>query len=322
MKKIYLLTISILLSLSLYSQTEDVVLPSDLKQLTIITEPSTLHKGFFRAGIVFSYGVVDKYFTDDKKKEFFPESTWASSWSSSFILQYGITDRLTAEVYIPYNNEVWNYHQFYTSGELGITQEESWDLSGKGIGDISLSARYQVIQGSQTAASLTANLDITLPTGRKNPANVNDTYDYDLPTGYGAIVINPGVLYRKISYPYSYKAYLRYAYNLPGEKIMNPGDTEESEFTYGNRIDLGGSFDFHLNDWLAITNELNYFFTGKGEIQDVPEEDLYTKWGLSYEARLVFQIRRIRLAEAVRIPLKGKSISADPLYVILLQYTF
>lgn len=322
MKKIYLTVIISLFTLSIFPQTEEMVLPSDLKQLTIITEPTTLHKGFFRAGIVFSYGVVDKYFTDDNKKEFFPESTWASSWSSSFILQYGINDRLTAELFIPYNNEVWNYHQFYTSGELGLTQEENWDLQGSGLGDISLGARYQVLEGSQTKASLTASIDITLPTGEKNPTNIEDTYDYDLPTGYGAFVINPGILYRKISYPYSYKAYIRYTYNLPGEKIINPGDTEESEFTYGNRVDLGGSFDFHLNDWLAVTNELNYFLSGKGEREKVPDNELNTSWGLSYETRLVFQIRRIRLAEAVRLPLKGKSISADPLYVILLQYTF
>lgn len=322
MKKIKLILLLALASITLMSQTEEMILPSDLKQQTIITEPSTLHKGFFRAGMVFSYGVVDKYFNEDKKKEFFPESTWASSWGFALLLQYGITDRLTAEIYLPYRNETWNYHAEYNSGEFNQTQIRSWDIRGKGLSDISVGARYQIIPGSDSKASLRAAIDITIPTGSKNPSNVIDNFDYDLPTGYGTIAISPEIMYRKIQYPYSYKGYLRFSYNLPGERLINPTDTDETEFTYGNHLELGGSFDFHLNDWLAVTNELNYFYNGKGKQDGAPDESLYSEWGISYEARLVFQIRRIRLAEAVRFPIKGKSISADPLYVILLQYTF
>lgn len=322
MKRAIILNIILLITVPAMSQTEGMIVPSDLKQQTIITEPATLHKGFFRMGILFDYGVVDKIFNEEKKKDYIPESTWASSWDVGMILQYGATDRLTFDLVIPYRNEIWNYYQSYTSAEYNTTQEESWNLQGKGLSDIFFSTRYQLISESVSSPSLTGSLHITLPVGKKNPENVRGEYDYDLPTGYGTLALQPELRLRKISYPFSYIAYLAYTHNLPGTKLIYATDTQESEFKYGNRIDLGASLNFHINDWVAVTNDLNYFFAGKGQQENVPERNLYTKWGLSYEARLVFQIRRVRLAEAVRIPLKGKMISADPLYVILLQYTF
>lgn len=322
MKSAILINIFILVSLPLCAQTEGMIVPADLKQQTIITEPATLHKGFFRVGILSYYGVADKMFDEEKNKDYIPESTWATSWDIGTLLQYGVTDRLTLDLLIPYRNEIWNYYQSYTSAEYNTTQEESWDLQGKGLSDVTFSTRYQLIPESESRPSLTGSLHITLPTGSKNPENVVDNYDYDLPTGYGSVALQPEFRLRRISYPFSYIGYMSYTYNLPGTKIIDATDTQESEFKYGNRIDLGASFNFHINDWVAVTNDLNYFFTGKGEQENIAERDLYTKWGLSYETMLVFQIRRVRLAEAVRIPIKGKMISADPLYVILVQYTF
>lgn len=304
------------------SQSEEMILPSDLRQQTIITEPATLHKGFLRVGMIIDYGVVDKIFDENKSRDLISESTWASTWDYALLLQYGITDRFTADIYIPFRNEVWNYYKSFISAEYNTIQENSWDLQGKGLSDISLSARFQLITESASLPSLTGALHITVPTGSKNPENIRGDYDYDLPTGYGVFVLNPELRLRKITYPFSYIGYIGYSYNLPGSKIMNASDTQETEFKYGNRFNMGASFNFHLNDWVAVTNDLNYFFAGKGEQADVAMDDLFTRWGISYEARMVFQVKRVRLAQAVTIPLKGKLISADPLYVMLVQYTF
>ena len=322
MNRIIIATILALIALPALSQTEEVILPSDLKQQTIITEPATLHKGFLRMGLVASYGVVDKYFNDESKREYFPESAWAASWGYMLLAQYGVTERLTAEFWLPYNNETRNYYQVYIDPAFNTELENSWDLKGRGLGDISLSARYQLITESESRPSLTGTMDITLPTGRKNPANIKGDYQYDLPTGGGAFTFRPELRARKISYPLSYVAYVGWLYHLPGKKLFSAQDTVESDFQFGSRIDVGVSMNFHLNDWIAVANEINYFHSGKGEQENVADEDLPTSWAVSYETRLVFQIRRVRLAEAVRIPIKGKIVSADPIYVILLQYTF
>ncbi|MEZ5001050.1 MAG: hypothetical protein R2744_08180 [Bacteroidales bacterium] len=54
----------------------------------------------------------------------------------------------------------------------------------------------------------------------------------------------------------------------------------KTDFKYGNRFNAGVSFNFHINDWVAVTNDLNYFSTGKGEQQNLTADELYTKWVL------------------------------------------
>ncbi len=322
MKKIIILSLFTLIFSGLSAQTVEMILPSDLKQQTIITEPSTLNKGFFRVGIITNYGVTNKYFDADGKKDYFPESVWASSWGYSLLLQYGISDRLTAEVWLPYNNDIWNYNTVYIIPEYNSIEENSWDLKSKGLGDINISARYQLLKETDSRPSLTGALDIGIPTGRKEPANIEGDFQYDLPTGIGVFTFNTELKARKISYPFAYTAYAAFLYHLPGTKIFQPSDEEEKDFHYGSNFNTGASIGFHMNDWIAVTNEVNYFLSGKGEKEGAQEDELVVNWAVSYEARLVFQIRRVRLAEAVRLPLMGKTISADPLYVILLQYTF
>ncbi|HRT90726.1 MAG TPA: hypothetical protein P5257_11490, partial [Bacteroidales bacterium] len=54
-----------------FSQTEKQLMPSDLKQQTIVTEPVTLRKGFLRVGSMLNYRVADKYFSDDGVKKYY-----------------------------------------------------------------------------------------------------------------------------------------------------------------------------------------------------------------------------------------------------------
>lgn len=322
MKKFIFLAFLVFSPMLIKAQTENILLPSDLKQQTIVTEPPTLRKGFLRAGLVGSFGVVDKYFNEDGDKIYFFESAWASMWAYTMLIQYGISDRLTVELWLPYKNERWNYSQLYYSPGTDQIIENSWDLKAKGLSDISVAASYQIITETDSRPSLVSIIDLTIPTGEKNPTNIEDDFNYDLPTGYGEYVIGLDLRARKINYPFSYTAYVHYLYHLPGKKKFSSQDTEEIDFKSGDRIDFGGSFNFHLNEWIALSNELNYFYSWKGEQEGVQEEDLFTNWAISYETRLVFQIRRVRVAEAVRIPLKGRNVSADALYVMLVQYTF
>jgi hypothetical protein len=113
-----------------------------------------------------------------------------------------------------------------------------------------------------------------------------------------------------------------YDYNLSGSRLISPWDVDEKKFTYGNFFVAGGNFNLHLNEWIALANELNYSHRGKGKIENTPASDLTTAWGFSYETRLIFQIKRFRLGEAVTFPLKGKNIGADPQYVLIAQYVF
>jgi len=322
MKKISLIYLLVIFSTLAFGQTEKIINPADLKQQTVITEPLTLRKGFLRVGLFYNYSLVDKYFDNSAKKTFYPGSGWATSNNLQFLTQYGVNDRLTVELRIPYTSDLKNVHQKMYAPIIDSMVSANYSTRGRGIGDLIVDAIYQIIPSKDHKLSLRAEMDLTLPTGRKNPANVVNPYEYDAPTGNGAFVVTPGLYARLLSYPFSFTAFAYYDYNFKEHKILNAGDLEEKEFKYGNHINTGGSINFHLNEWIALINELDYDHWGKGEEEGVPANDLYTRWSFSYSPRLIFQIRRFRLGESVEIPLKGKMTGADPQYILFVQYVF
>jgi hypothetical protein len=322
MKKLLFIGSIILISHVARSQVETQLLPSDLKQQTIVTESVTLRKGFFRTGLAMSYGVVDKYFDDAKKRNYVSGSSWGSSSLFLFTFQYGISNRLMIDFSTPVNSTKQVYNNMVVSPENNLDFPVVADLKGSGIGDCYLTIKYQIIPEEERKMSLTGSLDLTLPTGEKNPTEVKSYTDYQLPAGNGFLAIGTRVSARRVQYPFSYTAYVGYNYKLKGSRLIFPTDLEETEFKDGNAIETGGSFNLHLNEWIALANELNYYYRGEGVIMTEPDTKIDPAWAFSYESRLVFQIKQFRLGEAVRVPLIGKNVSADPLYVLLVQYIF
>ena len=74
MKKLLLFINYCLVPGMVMAQVEEQVLPTDLKQQTIITQPVTLYKGFLRVGFTGTYGVIDRIFTEDGDKVYAPEN--------------------------------------------------------------------------------------------------------------------------------------------------------------------------------------------------------------------------------------------------------
>jgi hypothetical protein len=106
---------------------------------------------------------------------------------------------------------------------------------------------------------------------------------------------------------------------------MEPGEDEIS-FKSGDVVDLSGSFNFHLNDWIAIVNDITFYRFGKDKYfgETSWDSSINTdRWFLSYQPSLVFQIKRFRFYEVSEIPLVGKKyVPCDPSYKIGLQYIF
>ena len=323
MKRISYIILIILTPICSYSQTEKQLVPSDLKQLTVITEPATLYKGFFRAGIEMSYGVMDKYFTTDGKRAYFPGSAWGSNTSLNASIQYGITDKFQVLVTIPYVNNLYQGPHFYYLPSADTSVDGSFSLRGKGLSDINAALKYQIIPEGDSKSSLTARVYVTFPTGQKNPTNIKGPNEFDPATGNGNFATELNLTYRKITYPYSYSLYAGYDYSFGGTKLLNATDTKEKSFNDGNIFRTGASFNFHLNEWIALTSDLSFYHKGKDKIENKITEGTLSRWALSYEPHIVFQIKRFRLAEAIVIPLFGKNeIPADPQYILIAQYTF
>jgi hypothetical protein len=305
------------------AQVQEQVSPAERKQQTIVTEPVTLYKGFFRAGLATWYNVIDKIFLDSRKQSQ-PGNIWGSTFSLSFYGQYGISDRLMAEVALPYVRD--NIYQSVVY-ELPMDFNEQyvyprkWKTQANGIGDLDLTFGYQFIQETPSRPALAAFVTATLPTGEKNVID-NDDDDpntFNRPTGQGEFALNTVVRLRQIRYPFSYSISAAYKYRTESSKVIAV-DQPEVKYRNGSLLDISGSFNFHMNDWIAFKNIVDIMQIQKDKVNG--EETGEKAWLLQYLPGISFQLKRLRFDQGVMIPIKGNNVAADPGYLLIVQYTF
>ncbi|KPK86116.1 MAG: hypothetical protein AMS27_05785 [Bacteroides sp. SM23_62_1] len=306
-----------LISIYIVAQIEQQMVPSEMKQLTAITEPATLMKGFFRVGMVYDHAFVKKLYDENANKIVLPGSSLSQTRALSITLQYGITDRFQVNLLLPFEFDLIQQSALWEDPLFRQKTIATWNQKGVGIGDLSFGLNSQIIKESDQFPSITAFGLITVPTGRKDITNVVDQRNYDLPTGSGEIRLSLDLQARKIVYPYSFIFIASIEYPLGGEKILSPGG-EKTSFKSGQVYRITGGVNFHLNDWLSMANNLDYQYISEAEIDNNPVG--YNPWALQYHPYFHFQIRRLRFIQSVLIPLKGKYYSADPHYNFILQF--
>jgi hypothetical protein len=323
MRKSYILLIFVFLQSAGFSQVQEELSHAQRRQQTIVTEPITLYKGIFRGGIATEYNFTDKVFKDSGK-ESPPGNSWGSSFLSLLFGQYGISDRLMLELFVPFMKSVVFQSAVY---ELPLDNSEQylypyrWRTEAKGFGDVKLSAAYQMIEETTTRPALAAFITATLPTGEKNVVDNNDSNanTYSRPTGQGNYAFRSLLHLRKIRYPFSYSISAAYQYRTTTQKIVAV-DEPAVRYRNGNLFDVSGSFNFQLNDRLAFKSSLDMFQLARNELND--ERVGEKAWLLQYLAGFSFQLKRLRFDQGVIIPLKGNNLPADPRFLLTMQYAF
>jgi len=321
MKKIFVSLVLIIIANVAYSQEEDKLLVSEIKQSTVITQHATLNKGFFLLGSVFTYTVGDKMFSDNGKKDYAPENSWAKYSTEYLHFQFGLTNRIELAFALPYKITSISKSVIWEFPTIDSSITEKYKSKGKGIGDIEFGIYYQLIEGSKTKPSLVCKLSATFPTGEKNPTNIKGPWEYDMPNGSGEATLALELIYRKITYPYSYSFSGAFKYSFGGEKIMFPYENSIS-FKSGNYYEVGGNFNFLLNDWIAVQNDLLLFYQRANKYYGETANVGITQYGIFYNPNISFQFKKFRLVQGVLIPFFGKTMPADPQYNIDLQYIF
>ncbi len=312
-------TLLLFVSIVTLAQTEQEILPSERKQLTIITEPYTLYKGFFRAGVALQYSSLYKIFDAEGKRVPISNAS-GRTWASQLLIQYGLSDRLQLLVGLPYQkHDLFLSYQGEAPG-LGLFEQQKLEGQGSGLGDIWLGMDYQLLTETATRPAFKGSLTATLPTGAKNPSDTGDPTVFDIPVGSGYTALDVSFSLRKITYPYSWTAYASYKMKTSGTKQYEVGGPEIN-FKDGNLLTLSGSYNFHMNEWLALTNDVYYFHSGTDEEDGKPLDDT-ASWLVQYSPRLSFQINRLRVNQAIQIPLFGKLSGADPGFILIVQYVF
>lgn len=302
------------------AQTDRHGIPAELKQQTVITEPSTLRKGFLRIGTIYSHSFSDKYFDENGKKISYPGSSTSQNRTYSISAEYGITDRLEANISMYYENGIITLSQTLDDTGRDTIIKDYAIIKIRGFGDLNFGFDYQIIKENSRLPSLTALTRITLPTGEKDITNVKDEFNYDKATGRGEFNTSLDLILRKIQYPFSFDLRIGAVYYFGGEKIFYPFE-EAKSFKTGTYIYFDGGINFNLNDWIALENEISYnnFGRKKAEGEYLHE---YSTWNISYNPRLNFQLKRFRLIEHIDLPITGKGVNADPAYIFIIQYMF
>jgi hypothetical protein len=306
----------------LYAQTEQMVVPGDLKQQTIITEPITLRKGFLRVGIEGAFIIVDKVFDENGNRSYvLGTNAWGKFSGYQLAIHYGITDRLEIGCKVPYLNQKYYVSTVITSVIDRKDTLISFRTRGRGLGDVEAGIKYQVVRETERLPGLMIGTVLTLPTGRKNPRNIINDLEYDHPTGDGIFEWETYAILKKVFYPFSSTTRIHYKHYFPGKKIFFP-DEPETEFNMGDYYNIASDFGVQLNDWISLSNELGFNTAGENTYYYDPVETSPSAWTVDYVPSLFFQIRRFRFVQAISIPLFGKYNSADPTYIFGLSYIF
>ena len=104
MRKHLLFIVAIIITTGANSQVMEQLSPQQKKQLTVVTEPFTMYKGFLRAGLSTNVMFQDKNFGASGQKLNYETNSSTFIQATILTLRYGITDRLEVEGMLPLSN--------------------------------------------------------------------------------------------------------------------------------------------------------------------------------------------------------------------------
>jgi len=187
-----------------------------------------------------------------------------TTWVGALTGRYGFTNRFEVEARVPY---VYRYDTSIGRELLqGSSVDNVFDSDGKGIGDVELTARYQLNNGGVDKPFYVGSLRVKTRTGSDPFESKTSTtimgfsngIQTDLPTGSGfwgvqpALTVlypsDPAVLFGGISYLYSFKR----------NHVKQKTDGEDQEL---GSIKPGGILGFNFGMGLAL-NERSSFSIG------------------------------------------------------------
>ncbi|MEZ5971246.1 MAG: hypothetical protein R3C31_05540 [Hyphomonadaceae bacterium] len=172
--------------------------------------------------------------------------TARNTLSSSVALRYALTDRLEVEARIPY---VYRDDRVTTLAQNSTTTTQTYNLSGSDIGDVELSARYQLTQGRNGAPIFVAGARVKTTTG-VGPFDVERDAQgvaTELATGSGFWSVQGSLSMLYPTDPAVIFANVSYMYNAPDTINRTYGAVTVGEVDPGDSIGFGFGFGFAMN---------------------------------------------------------------------------
>jgi hypothetical protein len=174
MNRILLTTIFLAMGRLGVCQVADGLTPLQRKQLTVLSEPATLYKGFLRIGYNVKYSPPGRSFDEKGKIRTPSEVNFAGNFMDhSLSVSYGVFDRLEISVKLPYvNDNLRGLIELNNTNNL--QQKVNFDIERRGFKDLQAKVKFQVVKESTSIPSLVAMIQADFPTGNNKRSMVID----------------------------------------------------------------------------------------------------------------------------------------------------
>lgn len=185
-----------------------------------------------------------------------------NTWTTTLTGRYGLTNRFEVEARVPYV-----YRSDDSIGrEIGTGQgvDQAFNATGKGIGDIEVTGRYQLNQGGPDRPYYIGGLRFKSRTGKDsfetpvalNVEGIRGGLQTELPTGSGFYTIQPSLTALIPSDPAVFFGSVSYQYNLKRTGVVQKrSDGPDQEI---GDVQAGGVFGFNLGMGLAINDRASF----------------------------------------------------------------
>jgi hypothetical protein len=182
--------------------------------------------------------------------------------TGSASVRYGLTDRFEIGARVPW---IYRSDKLITAPVPGSTNNDPArtidnSVSGSGLGDIELTARYQINDGGRNVPFLIANLQATLPTGRDPFSVERDELGVaqEVSTGAGFLGITPSITAILPSEPAVLFGTVGYTFNLSKDIETRIPPVQIERIEPGDQINVSAGIGLALNERTSLNFGYNH----------------------------------------------------------------
>ena len=176
--------------------------------------------------------------------------------------RFGITNRFELEAKIPY---AWRSDDTISRPiGTGSATDSLFGATGKGLGDVEVTGRYQLNDGGDDKPYYVGTLRFKSHTGKDPfevltvtnvPGGLNAGLQQELPTGSGFYTLQPGLTVLYASDPAVFFGSVSYQYNFKRKNVSLNTDTGP---VFLGDVQPGGVFGFNFGMGLALNDKASF----------------------------------------------------------------
>ncbi len=175
------------------------------------------------------------------------QETHTITQTATLDLNYGVTEHFGFEVTMPFVNKI--HHHIDGLGEANGGAGNNIDFNDNGIGDIRLTAKYNVLPTLRSV--VVAGFGVELPTGKWNSRDAaNNVMESSTQLGRGQIGLIPSIYqtYELIPHRLNQFSFASYRHTFRN----NAG------YQFGDEYMLNGGLNLVTVPWLVLSAQFNY----------------------------------------------------------------